>query len=206
MNGQNSNNNIRHQQQGQHSSSQIPSSSETDPIPIEGAIANPTSSSHTGLSSDDEVPVGTSREERLVKKLKVIDVLSPKSSIDIADNEVDNIIRPTFTRMSVNQQQQQHHQQHFPNETHSPVIQKQRVDQFKQNHSPKAISFGGTIPRNREPRTLPSRITLLVNGTRFVVNPCIFTKYQNTLLGRYLSFHHQYCFESSRFLLVGSVK
>jgi len=199
MNGQNTNNHIHHQQ-GQPSNSQVPTSSETDPILIEGASANPSSSSHTGLSSDDEVPVGTSREERLVKKLKVIDVLSPKSSIDIADNEVDNIIRPTFTRMNVNQQQQQqfqqvsqpqqqqmqqqHYQQHLPNETHLPSIQKQRVDQFKQNHSPKSISFGGTIPRNREPRTLPSRITLLVNGTRFVVNPCIFTKYPNTLLGR----------------------
>lgn len=130
----------------------------------------------SSLSSDDEVPSGTVREERLVKKLKVIDVLSPKSSFDIADNEVDNIIQPAFRRINVNQRNNQQHTIGMDRFQMQNPPQKQ--------HAQKTISFGGAISRSREPKSLPSRLTLLVNGTRFVVNPCIFTKYPNTLLGR----------------------
>lgn len=141
---------------------------------VEGA--NASAAGPSSLSSDDEVPLGTSREERLVKKLKVIDVLSPKSSIDIADNEVDNIIQPTFNRMNINQRNTQTAGMQFKHQYASS--------------QQKSISFGGTVPRSREPKPLPSRLTLLVNGTRFVVNPCIFTKHPNTLLGRYIYTPH----------------
>ena len=151
---------------------------------VEGAnasVAGPSS-----LSSDDEVPAGTLREERLVKKLKVIDVLSPKSSIDIADNEVDSIIQPAFNQMNINERNNQMAaMQNESQNNHKPMM-----SQFKHQYASsqqKTISFGGTIPRCREPKPLPSRLTLLVNGTRFVVNPCIFTKHPNTLLGRYVS-------------------
>jgi len=155
---------------------------EVNPV-VEGAnaSANASAAGPSSLSSDDEVPAGTLREERLVKKLKVIDVLSPKSSIDIADNEVDNIIQPAFNRLNVNQRNNQMAaMQNESQNNHKPMM-----SQFKHQYASsqqKTISFGGTIPRC--PKPLPSRLTLLVNGTRFVVNPCIFTKHPNTLLGR----------------------
>ena len=168
------------QENSQQGNSKNNHQQQVDSNPLEGS--NASAAGPSSLSSDDEVPLGTSREERLVKKLKVIDVLSPKSSFDIADNEVVNIIQPAFNRMNVNQR----NYNTTAMQNGAPTQDAQKMGQFKQQHFPsqKTISFGGAIPRSREPKPLPSRLTLLVSGTRFVVNPCIFTKHPNTLLGR----------------------
>ena len=42
----------------------------------------------------------------------------------------------------------------------------------------------GTVSGNELEYTVPDKITLLVDGKRFVVSPNLFTKYPNTMLGR----------------------
>jgi len=179
----------RQQQQESNPTGNTDHHLETDLVPIEGARAAVAS---TSSLSDDEAPLGTLREERLVKKLKVIDVLSPKSSFDATDNEVDTVIRPAFNRVNIDQQIRPNiiNQQNTATGFHQPSALRPHIPKPRfENVAYKTPSFsqhgsGGTIPRRGELKPFSSRITLLVNGTRFVVSPSIFTKHPNTLLGR----------------------
>ena len=157
---------------------------------------------------DDEVPVGTPREERLARKLKVIDVLSPKSSIDVA--ELDDIESlpvlpnqsasftplnsPTATVCSGGSIMA----------TAASIPNQQQPDSFNEPPQRRTIKNSATYNANfcqntcRAPNfqpinnsslnslnpSLPNRVTLLVGGTRFVVNPQTFTRQPNTMLGR----------------------
>lgn len=149
-------------------------------------------------SGDDEIPVGTPREERLARKLKVIDVLSPKSSVDI-DIERDNSsfsaplhspipVQTTSTRIGGLSRQEM-----FSNS----LPDRQGPDYGgaipRTNQAQKQLSYPSSGVFHRQSSTsLSSRITLLVGGTRFVVNPQTLMKYPNTMLGRMFSSSNEY--------------
>lgn len=148
-------------------------------------------SNPSGNNCDDEIPTGTPREERLARRLKNIDVLSPKSSVDAADGEEDIIPRensfpplhspaPNMTMASAMALSSD------PSSFQDPP-QKFRVNDasaatvIKPSTKPKTSNSQTQIRANTN---LPSRVTLLVGGTRFVVNPQVFIKFPTTMLGR----------------------
>ena len=53
------------------------------------------------------------------------------------------------------------------------------------SHRVPECSHGHTGANGSEAEvTIPDKVTLLVDGKRFVVSPSLFTKYPNTMLGR----------------------
>lgn len=154
------------------------------------------SSSAAAPSSEDEGPVGTLREERLVKKLRNIDVLSPNSqqqNLDTSNFSSDSelVFNPSVDNSRTSLQNSPHN---FPDDFHNTGLLTKAtprpVRPATVNYSqtkPKVYSSNMTSSKPKESGQLPTRITLSVNGTRFIVNPCIFTKHPNTMLGRYCS-------------------
>lgn len=181
-------------------------------------ISNYSNSSNDDLvgavAGDDELPTGTPREERLARKLKVIDVLSPKSSLDMPGNEEEitnaevsgadvssfpplHSPSPNMTTTassaapsSVNKMFSE------PPKNNRTYVNTQGVSSnYPSSTRPKTFSLSATKPsgfRGNSNQTLPQRVTLVVGGTRFVANPQIFTRYPSTMLGRMFSSANDY--------------
>ena len=140
----------------------------------------------------DEIPIGTPREERLARKLKVIDVLasssSDKDSIDIGKLQSASAFsqelyspvldvagnRPSIASLSA-----------------SNVIQCENDSSiclnssFSSSYISLQPEVSVTVHQSTRPKMqTQNRATLLVGGTRFNINPHIFMKHPNTMLGR----------------------
>lgn len=125
----------------------------------------------------------TSGEERLAQKLKTIDsVTSPRSSFDVQDEDNREIRRPTVTPV-----------------TEARVIEVQSSRSFARSSSSAfapaftpasrvapRMSTTSIVNRYGVPVTLPERVTLVVDGMRFVADPQLFLKMPDTMLGRFV--------------------
>ena len=115
----------------------------------------------------------TSREERLARKLKTIDsVTSPRSSFDVSEHDRSNQMH--FQREAVIQDVG----------TFRPLVQStsSAFSPASYRVTPKmstAVSnrYGANV-------MLPERVTLVVDGTRFVADPQLFLRLPDTMLGR----------------------
>ena len=172
---------------------------------------------------EDDVPLGTPREERLVSKLKVIDVVSQNSNDD-EDTEVgpgltlnapvnvSNLIplnSPTLPGLSSDAvahravaEDVAHLQSVRPRTSaesvpstsgrhmSAPTTTVYTYPQHSVQHSSSSNASRQDLSRHDTTRLrhggggLQGRITLLVGGTRFVVNSQTFINHPNTMLGR----------------------
>lgn len=167
---------------------------------IENQIEESDSVAGAVSSGEDEVPVGTLREERLVQKLRNIDVLSPNSQQQQQQPLENNYYETEYT-VNRGTQNTQNPMQRFQENTHTGLLTTTETParNYPQTR-PRVSSATAMSSKFKEAGQLPTRITLSVNGTRFIVNPCIFTKHPNTMLGRYLHYllfmysHVRFCF------------
>jgi len=160
-------------------------------------------------SGDDEQALGTPREERLVSRLKVIDVLSLNSAaegsseplsfemgdrLDLPPNGLvaTPLNSPTLpvskpTIIERDTVEYTNHTTVLPansscksRTTTATVTYKQKIP-----HSPShSVQYASS---SRQQSVLQNRITLLVGGTRFVVHSHTFMNHPNTMLGRMFS-------------------
>ncbi|XP_065669092.1 BTB/POZ domain-containing protein 10 isoform X1 [Hydra vulgaris] len=131
----------------------------------------------------DEVPVGTPREERLARRLKVIDVPASSSSDNDSDivmlqNSFQELYSPVLNVVS--------NHSSIPSLSSSNVV---NSDNDESSFSRSYISLQPEVIATTNQSTRPkiqiqNRATLLVGGTRFNINPHIFMKHPNTMLGR----------------------
>ena len=154
-------------------------------------------------------------EERLAKKLKTIDTLSPRSSFDEGDLSESTKLPPPTPKPKKSARPRPSpivasRNSAFSPPQASPAADLQRPFRTRplaamNAHGHGASSGPGTHPSNthmitvppgnhagdvrlrqssQSPLVLPNRVTLIVDGTRFVADPQIFTAKPNTMLGR----------------------
>ena len=111
----------------------------------------------------------TSREERLARKLKTIDsVTSPRSSIDVTENETQDY---RYAR-----REEYGNARAFAPSTSSAFSP--ATYRVTPRMSSALSNRHGTFV------SLPDRVTLVVDGTRFVADPQLFLRLPDTMLGR----------------------
>ena len=125
------------------------------------------------------VEESTDREERLARKLKTIDsVTSPKSSFDGLDEEENNARKPPTRQVQ-------------PMAKHGVppgLFVRSTSSAFSPTYS-KAVSRMVTSTANGRHGVsipLPERVTLVVDGTRFLMDPQLFLRMPDTMLGRFI--------------------
>ena len=194
-------------------------------------------------SGIEENPIGTAREERLARRLKTIDTVSPKSSVDfsnISDREdlvaqlqscVDRSNQDSSSTASnntsenlpvTNRMVRSVENSTGPSEGKSILRQPSSPDSMlPRSDTPtspaQANSLGGphaplaatsnqqamaskVVVPPRVTKSVPSppyvngvsRVTLLVDYTRFVINPHMFIRQPDTMLGRMFSSPAEY--------------
>jgi len=133
------------------------------------------------VASAESTDTTTSREERLARKLKTIDsVTSPRSSFDVSENE---------RRVQVYNDREVVFQEVNP---FRPFVQS-----TSSAFSPAAYRVTPKVSPGMSSRystnvSLPDRVTLVVDGTRFVADPHLFLRLPDTMLGRMFSAHSDY--------------
>ncbi|XP_065057115.1 BTB/POZ domain-containing protein KCTD20-like [Rhopilema esculentum] len=127
----------------------------------------------------------TSREERLARKLKTIDsVTSPRSSIDVSDNDGPREPRrsPTREGMPI---KENNAPRNFSQSTSSAFAPATYRVTPRMSSSVISSRYGSSM-------SLPDRVTLVVDETRFVTDPQLFLKMPDTMLGRMFTSHSDY--------------
>eukprot|EP00794_Sanderia_malayensis_P012707 gene12707-14012_t len=163
---------------------------------IAAAIA-PNSSNPTSTESSTSRPTdqSTAREERLARKLKTIDsVTSPKSSFDVTDDDGNVTNANVDSRRvvtTVRQQSSTHMLTHHQHQHHSaPSFASGSSSAFNPTLSRPTVRMATSV--SRIVASLPDRVTLVVDGTRFITDPHVFMKMPDTMLGRMFSSHSDY--------------
>ncbi len=123
----------------------------------------------------------TAREERLARKLKTIDsVTSPKSSFDVKDEELNESRKVSVKQVSVPVRV-------HPNPAAATSFARSSSSAFNPALTRPTFRMAATVSsvsRHGMVVSLPERVTLIVDGTRFLADPQIFLKMPDTMLGR----------------------
>ena len=120
----------------------------------------------------------TSREERLARKLKTIDsVTSPRSSMDVSENDGPREPRrgPSREGLPI---KENNAPRNFSQSTSSAFAPATYRVTPRMSSSVISSRYGSSM-------SLPDRVTLVVDDTRFIIDPQLFLKMPDTMLGRY---------------------